>query len=63
LTLLFTAPASLGFVLEILVVEEDLFARGKREIRPAVNALQSPVLESAVLKFWHRLAPAGPFPG
>ena len=35
----------LGIVLELLVVEEELLARGEDEIRPAVHALQHLVLE------------------
>jgi hypothetical protein len=58
LALLLTRPAALGFVLEILIVEEGLLSRGEDEICPAVDAL-----EGSVLKIWHRLAPAGPFLG
>src|SRR5665811_390080 len=35
----------LGFVLELLVVEEKLFARGEDEIGAAVNTFQNLVLE------------------
>jgi hypothetical protein len=31
--------ATFGFVLELLIVEEQLFASGKNEICPAVDAL------------------------
>lgn len=37
--------ATLRFVLELFIVEEKLFSRGKNEVLPAVNALQNPVLE------------------
>src|SRR5512146_2873965 len=37
--------ATLGFVLELFVVEEQLFSRGKNETLPAVNARQHPVME------------------
>jgi hypothetical protein len=48
LTLVLTGFAALGFVLEILVVEEMLFSRCKYKIRSAIYALQD-----AVLKFRH----------
>jgi hypothetical protein len=32
--------AVLGIVLELLVVKEELLARGEDKLRPAVNALQ-----------------------
>ena len=41
----FASLAALGFILELFVMEEQLFSRGKDEILPAVNALQNPVLE------------------
>jgi hypothetical protein len=34
-----TVLATLGFVLELFIVKKQLLARGKDEIRPAVNAL------------------------
>jgi hypothetical protein len=40
-----TSLAPFGFVLEMLIVEEHLFARGESEIGAAVDALQDPVLE------------------
>ena len=39
LALGFAGLAALGFVLELLVVEEELFAGREDEVRPAVNAL------------------------
>ena len=44
--------AALGFVLELFVVEEKLFARGEHEIGTAVNALQHPVLEFHPRLLW-----------
>jgi hypothetical protein len=41
----FTGFATLGLVLELLIVEKQLFSRGKNEVGPAVNALQYLVLE------------------
>jgi hypothetical protein len=41
----FARLAAFGFILEILIVEEMLFTRGKDEIGSAVYALQGPVLE------------------
>jgi len=46
------ALATLGFVLEVLVVEEVLFSRCKYEIRTAINAL-----EYAILKLGHGIFP------
>jgi hypothetical protein len=37
--------AALGFVPELFIVKEQLFTGGENKIRPAVNALQHPVLE------------------
>jgi hypothetical protein len=39
------APASLGLVPELLIVEKHLLPGGKDEIRSAVDALQHLVLE------------------
>jgi hypothetical protein len=44
--------AALGFILEILVVEEVLFSRCEYEIRAAIHAF-----ENAVLKLRHGLFP------
>jgi hypothetical protein len=44
--------AALGFILEILVVEEVLFSRCEYEIRAAIDAF-----ENAVLKLRHGLFP------
>ena len=44
-TLCFAGLAALGLVLELLVVEEKLFARREEKLRAAVYALQQPVLE------------------
>lgn len=41
----FTGFAALGFVSELLIVEEQLLPGGKDEIRAAVNALQHLILE------------------
>jgi hypothetical protein len=41
----FAVLAAFGFVLELLVVEEQLFSGCKHEIRSAVDALQNLVLE------------------
>jgi hypothetical protein len=46
--------ATFGFVLELLVVKEKLFACGKNKVRPAVNTLQHLILE---------VHPLTPFPG
>ncbi len=43
--LAFAVLAALGFVLELFVVEEKLFAGGEDEIVTAVNALESLILE------------------
>lgn len=43
LTLVFTSLAALGFVLEVLVMEEVLFSRCKYEIRSAIDTLEDPV--------------------
>jgi len=48
----FACLAALGFVLEILVVEEVLFSRGEYEIRRTVYTL-----ENSVLKLRHNLCP------
>jgi hypothetical protein len=45
LTFLLTRPATLRFVLEVLIVEKDLLACGEDEIRPAVGAFEGSVLE------------------
>src|SRR5215472_14838668 len=45
LALVFANLAALGFVLEVLVVEEVLFSRCKYEIRSAIHALQDAVLK------------------
>ena len=37
--------AALGLVLELLVVEEKLFAGGEEKLRAAIDALEQPVLE------------------
>jgi len=37
--------APLGFILELLIVEEQLFPGGEDEVGIAVDALQNPVLE------------------
>ena len=37
--------AAFGFVLELFVVEEKLFARREEKLRAAIDALQQPVLE------------------
>jgi hypothetical protein len=58
LAFLLASPATLWLVFKVLVVEKSLFARGEDEIRTAVDALKG-----SILKFWHRLAPAGPCPG
>jgi hypothetical protein len=52
LALVLAILAALGFVLEVLVMEEMLFSRCKYEICPTVYAL-----EDAVLKIRHVLAP------
>jgi len=39
------ALAPLGFIPELLIVEKHLFAGGKNEVRPAVDALQHLVLK------------------
>jgi hypothetical protein len=44
-TLALASLTALRLILELLVVEEKLFARRKYEVLPAVNALQNPVLE------------------
>lgn len=41
----FARLAAFGLVLELLVVEEELFARREEKLRAAVYALQQPVLE------------------
>jgi hypothetical protein len=41
----FARLAALGFVLELFVVKEELFARGEKKFRAAIDALQQPVLE------------------
>ena len=41
----FARLATLGLVLELFVVEEELLAGGKNEIGPAVNAFESLILE------------------
>ena len=41
----FAGLAAFGFVTELLVVEEKLFSSGEDEVSPAIDALQSPVLE------------------
>jgi len=41
----FAGLAALGLVLELLIVEKQLFSRGEDEIGAAVNALQHLVLE------------------
>ena len=43
--LTFTILATLGLVLELFVVEEELLTRGEYEICAAINALQHLVLE------------------
>jgi hypothetical protein len=45
LPFLLTAPAALGLVLEILIVEKTLLARGEDEIRSAVGTLKGSVLK------------------
>jgi hypothetical protein len=40
-----TVPATLGFVLELLVVEEKLFSSREDEIVPTVDTLQYLVLK------------------
>jgi hypothetical protein len=45
LPFLLTVPAAFGFVLEILVVEETLFARGEDKIRTAIGTLKGSVLK------------------
>jgi len=52
LALRFTRFAALGFILEVLVVEEVLFSRCENEIRAAIHAF-----ENAVLKLRHGLFP------
>ena len=49
-----TRLAALGFVLELFVVEEELFASREEKFRAAVDALQHPVLEFHVISP-HRL--------
>ena len=41
----FAGLAAFGFVLELFVVEEKLFAGGKNEIGPTINALEGPILK------------------
>jgi len=41
----FAGLAAFGFVLELFVVEEKLFAGGKNEIGPTINTLEGPILE------------------
>ena len=43
--LTFAGLATLGFVLELLVVEKQLFTGGKDEIRTAIDAFECLVLE------------------
>src|SRR5205085_818293 len=43
-TFAFAGFAALGFILELLVVEEKLFAGGKNEIGPTINTLEGPIL-------------------
>src|SRR5579863_7174204 len=49
--------ATLGLVLELLVVEEKLFPGGEHKITPTIDTLQH-----LVLKFHLRMAPFSPFP-
>ena len=44
-TFAFAGLAALGFILELFVVEEKLFAGGKNEIGPTINALEGPILK------------------
>jgi len=41
----FAILATLGFVLELFIVEEELFAGGKNEVVTAIHALQASILE------------------
>jgi len=52
-----TSLATLGLVLELLVVKEKLFSGGENKITPTVDTLQH-----LVLKFHLRMAPFSPFP-
>jgi len=45
LALVLTVLTPLGFVLEVLIVEEVLFSRREYEIRTAIDALEGAVLE------------------
>ena len=44
-TFAFAGFAAFGFVLELFVVEEKLFAGGKNEIGPTINTLEGPILK------------------
>ena len=44
-SLRFACLTALGFILELLVMEKQLLARGEDEVCAAVNTLQHPVLE------------------
>ena len=48
LTFTLTSFAALGFILEILIVEEMLLSRRENELGAAVSAL-----EDSILKLWH----------
>jgi hypothetical protein len=43
--LTFAIFAAFGFVLELLVVEEELFARGENEIGATIHTLEDLILE------------------
>ena len=47
--------AALGFILEVLVVEEMLLSRRENELRSTISALDNPIL-----KLWHRHRSRGP---
>jgi hypothetical protein len=47
--------AALGFIFEVLVVEEMLLSRGKNKLRPAIRTL-----DNSILKLWHCHRSRGP---
>jgi len=55
LPLRFARLAALGFIFEILVVEEVLLSRRKNELRPAIRAF-----DDSILKLWHHHRSRGP---
>jgi len=55
LPLRFARLAALGFIFEILVVEEVLLSRRKNKLRPTIRAF-----DDSILKLWHHHHSRGP---